>query len=202
MTYQSISFLGFDPLPNLEHLRLDTTSVEELNYLAQRLDSLSDEQFIIYQALFDQRFGDVDSNELLSVKDLINMTYGLDSVMVASNIHNDEQLVLVGDTAGDRRDGIVDGLDDELGVCRLGHLDGRLAECIAGHLVVCDQNAIDVQRALPRNGNLSMKQTVVDTEQLDHRSPLSNLTARFARSIAKTLRPLPRLPAARRPPER
>lgn len=92
MTYQSISFLGFDPLPNLEHLRLDTTSVEELNYLAQRLDSLSDEQFIIYQALFDQRFGDVDSDELLSVKDLINMTYGLDSVMVASNIHNDEQL--------------------------------------------------------------------------------------------------------------
>ena len=92
MTYQSISFLGFDPLPNLEHLRLDTTSVEELNYLAQRLDSLSDEQFIIYQALFDQRFGDVDSDELLSVKDLINMTYGLDSVMIAPDIWNDEQL--------------------------------------------------------------------------------------------------------------
>lgn len=92
MTYQEISFLGFDPLPDLEHLRLDTTTVEELNYLAQRLDALSDEQFIIYQALFDQRFGDVDSDELLSVKDLINMTYGLDSVMVASNIHNDEQL--------------------------------------------------------------------------------------------------------------
>ena len=68
MTYQSISFLGFDPLPDLEHIRLDTTSVEELNYLAQRLDSLSDEQFTIYQAIFDQRFGDVDSDELLSVK--------------------------------------------------------------------------------------------------------------------------------------
>ncbi len=92
VTYQSISFLGFEPLPDLEHIRLDTTSVEELNYLAQRLDSLSEEQFTIYQALFDQRFGDVDSDELLSVKDLINMTYGLDSVMVASNIHNDEQL--------------------------------------------------------------------------------------------------------------
>ncbi len=92
MTYQSISFLGFDPLPDLEHLRLDATTVEELNYLAQRLDALSDEQFTIYQALFDQRFGDVDSDELLSVKELINMTYGLDSVMVASNIHNDEQL--------------------------------------------------------------------------------------------------------------
>ncbi len=92
MTYQEISFLGFDPLPDLEHLRLDTPTVEELNYLAQRLDTLSDEQFIIYQALFDQRFGDVDSDELLSVKGLINMTYGLDNVMVASNIHNDEQL--------------------------------------------------------------------------------------------------------------
>ena len=92
MTYQSVTMVEFEPLPNLEHIRLDTTSVEELNYLAQRLDSLSDEQFTIYQALFDQRFGDVDSDELLSVKDLINMTYGLDSVMVASNIHNDEQL--------------------------------------------------------------------------------------------------------------
>lgn len=40
MTYQEISFLGFDPLPDLEHLRLDTTTVEELNYLAQRLDTL------------------------------------------------------------------------------------------------------------------------------------------------------------------
>lgn len=92
MTYQSITTVEFDPLPDLEHLRLDTTTVEELNYLAQRLDSLSDEQFTIYQALFDQRFGNVDSDELLSVKDLINMTYGLENVMIASNIYNDEQL--------------------------------------------------------------------------------------------------------------
>ena len=91
-TDQSISLLDFEPLPGLEHIRLDTTSVEELNFLARRLDSLSEEQFTIYQALFDQRFGDVDSDELLSVKDLINMTYGLESVMVVSNIHNDEQL--------------------------------------------------------------------------------------------------------------
>jgi hypothetical protein len=92
MAYQSVTMIEFDPLPELEHIRLDTTTVEELNYLAQRLDSLTDEQVTIYQALFDQRFGDVDSDELLSVKDLINMTYGLDSVIVASNIHNDEQL--------------------------------------------------------------------------------------------------------------
>ena len=92
MTYQSVSILYFLPLPNLEHIRLDSAAVEELNYLAQRLDSLPDEQFTIYQALFEQRFGDVDSDELLSIKGLINMTYGLDSVMIASNIRNDEQL--------------------------------------------------------------------------------------------------------------
>lgn len=92
MIYRAVSILYFPLLPDLEHIRLDSATVEELNFLAQRLDSLSDEQFTIYQALFKQRFGDVDSDELLSVKDLINMTYGLDSVMVASNIHNDEQL--------------------------------------------------------------------------------------------------------------
>lgn len=86
MTYQSVGILYFLPLPNLEHIRLDSAAVEVLNYLAQRLDSLPDEQFTIYQALFEQRFGDVDSDELLSIKDLINMTYGLDSVMIASNM--------------------------------------------------------------------------------------------------------------------
>ena len=92
MIYRAVSILYFPLLPDLEHIRLDSATVEELNFLAQRLDSLPDEQFTIYQALFKQRFGDVDSDELLSVKNLINMTYGLDSVMVASNIHNDEQL--------------------------------------------------------------------------------------------------------------
>lgn len=92
VTYQAVSILYFPPLPDLEHIRFDSATVEELNFLAQRLDSLPDEQFTIYQALFKQRFGDVDSDELLSVKDLINMTYGLDSVMIASNIRNYEQL--------------------------------------------------------------------------------------------------------------
>lgn len=91
-TYQSIRLIDFEPLPNLKHTRLNTTSVEELNYLAQRLDSLSEEQFTIYRALFIRQFGNVESNELPSVKDLINMTYDLDGVMIASNIRNDEQL--------------------------------------------------------------------------------------------------------------
>lgn len=93
MIYRAVSILYFPLLPDLEHIRLDSATVEELNFLAQRLDSLPDEQFTIYQALFKQRFGDVDSDELLSVKNLINMTYGLDSVMVASNMPNEKNLI-------------------------------------------------------------------------------------------------------------
>ena len=79
-------------MPELEDVRLDTTTVEELNYLAQRLDALPDEDLLVYRALFQKRYREAGSDNLPSVKDLINMTYGLGSVMVASNVTNDEQL--------------------------------------------------------------------------------------------------------------
>ena len=88
----SINIIEFDPIPELEEVRLDTTTVEELNYLAMRLDSLPDEQFLVYRALFDERYANADPADLVSVKDLINMTYGMDDVVVASGIHTDEQL--------------------------------------------------------------------------------------------------------------
>lgn len=88
----SISIIEFDPIPELEEVRLDTTTVEELNFLAMRMDALCEEQFLVYRALFDKRFEDMGSDGLLSVKDLINMTYGIDDVVVASGIHTDEQL--------------------------------------------------------------------------------------------------------------
>ena len=47
VTYQAVSILYFPPLPDLEHIRFDSATVEELNFLAQRLDSLPDEQFTI-----------------------------------------------------------------------------------------------------------------------------------------------------------
>lgn len=60
-------------------------NLDELNYLGKRMesfDTLEYDQFLIGISKLDSK----------DVKDLINMTYGLDSVMVASNIHNDEQL--------------------------------------------------------------------------------------------------------------
>jgi hypothetical protein len=88
----SINIIEFDPIPELEEVRLDTTTVEELNFLAMRMAALCEEQFLVYRALFDKRFEDMGSDGLLSVKDLINMTYGIDDVVVASGIDTDEQL--------------------------------------------------------------------------------------------------------------
>lgn len=90
--YHDVTILNVPDLPGLEDMRLDTTSVEELNFLARRLDELRDEELVVYQALFQKRFMDQEESELVSVKDLINMTYGLDSVMIASNIRSDEEL--------------------------------------------------------------------------------------------------------------
>ena len=57
-----------------DNVRLDTTSIEELNFLAKRLDSMSRQEQIVYEALTGNYFFDKDSNDLVSVKDLINLT--------------------------------------------------------------------------------------------------------------------------------
>lgn len=90
--FTDVTILHAPYMEELEDMRLDFTSIEELNFLAKRLDTLPDEELIIYQALFQKRYENYDEDELVSVKDLINMTYGLDKVMIASNIRNDEDL--------------------------------------------------------------------------------------------------------------
>ena len=89
--YRDISvYESTDLFPN--NVRLDTTSIEELNFLAKRLDSMSRQEQIVYEALTGNYFFDKDSNDLVSVKDLINLTYGLDSVPVVQNIFDLEEL--------------------------------------------------------------------------------------------------------------
>ena len=76
-------------LPELSECRLESPTIDELNFLAKRLAGMPEEQQIIYRAVVNSN---VDIDGLVSMKDLINSTYGLDGVMVASNIYNDEQL--------------------------------------------------------------------------------------------------------------
>nr|DAT55582.1 MAG TPA: antirestriction protein [Caudoviricetes sp.] len=61
-------------------------NLDELNYLAARLDEMSDYDFELFEAVVE--VGDCGN----SVKDLINLIDNLDSYMVFSNVTNDYDL--------------------------------------------------------------------------------------------------------------
>ena len=77
-------------IPQLEDKRFDSPTIDELNFFAKRLAAMDENDMAIMQALCSRYIKDDD--ELVSIKDLINMTYGLDSVSILSNVTNDEQL--------------------------------------------------------------------------------------------------------------
>lgn len=82
-----VSILECDILPELQDIRLGTFSLDELNFFAKRLASLPNEELPVFYAVTEQIFNDADENPV-SIKDLINCTYGLDTVPVAHNVSN------------------------------------------------------------------------------------------------------------------
>lgn len=82
-----VSILECDILPELQDIRLDTFSLDELNFLAKRLAYLPDEELPVFYAVTEQIFNDADENPV-SIKDLINCTYSLDTVPIAHNVSN------------------------------------------------------------------------------------------------------------------
>lgn len=87
-----ISILECSELPMLENVRLDSPTLDELNFFAKRLVSMTDEDRIVFDAVIGRVIPDDPAGVLVSMKDLINSTYGLDTVMIAANVGNDEQL--------------------------------------------------------------------------------------------------------------
>lgn len=87
-----VSILECDILPELQDIRLDTFSLDELNFLAKRFVSLADEEMPVFYAVTDEVFRAADNDGLVSIKDLINCTYGLDTVPIASGISGPEAL--------------------------------------------------------------------------------------------------------------
>ena len=84
-----VNILECDILPELQDIRLDTFSLDELNFFAKRLASLPNEELPVFYAVTEQIFGDAEESETpVSIKDLINCTYGLDTVPVAHNVSN------------------------------------------------------------------------------------------------------------------
>ena len=77
---------------SLENVRLDTTSIEELNFLAKRLNSLNRQEQTAFDALTEKYFSNIGREDIASVKDLINLTYGLDTVPMIQGINDLEEL--------------------------------------------------------------------------------------------------------------
>lgn len=89
--YQDITVLDCPLMEDLYAKRLDSPTIDELNFLAKRLASLNEEEQLVLRAVYPKVITD-DANELVSMKDLINCTYGLDTVMIAGGMTTDEQL--------------------------------------------------------------------------------------------------------------
>ena len=90
--YQDVSILNCGLLPELLDVRLDSPTLDELNFFAKRLAALGFEEQIALKAILPKAVPEVNDNGIVSMKDLINTTYGLNEIMIAADVGNDEQL--------------------------------------------------------------------------------------------------------------
>ena len=77
-----IVITGSDALPELADTRLDAPTVDELNFFASRVNALPDDELAALGGVFLHRANLGAFEDGLTMKDLINMTYGLDEVMI------------------------------------------------------------------------------------------------------------------------
>lgn len=91
ITPSQMSVYDCQILPLLCDARLDSPTLDELNFLAKRLVELDKNEIAVLKAVAPKIISTEDGDPI-SIKDLINITYGLESVSVISNIRNDIEL--------------------------------------------------------------------------------------------------------------
>ncbi|MBM6921967.1 hypothetical protein H6A12_12540 [Phocea massiliensis] len=79
-------------MPELLDVRLDSPTLDEMNFFAKRLAFLGFEEILAFQAIAGRDITQNNADELVSIKDLINTTYGLETVMIAADVSDDELL--------------------------------------------------------------------------------------------------------------
>lgn len=102
-----LSISDCEGIPQLCDLRLDSTTLFELNYLAKQIAGFDDSQLAVYKAILPFVIGEEYADEIISVKDLINLTYCVDDYSIASAIVNDKEL---GEMLIDN--GMVEGIEN------------------------------------------------------------------------------------------
>lgn len=81
-----------ESVPLLSEVHFDTVTIYELNFLAKQISGFDNTQLAAYNALLPLVVGENYEDELISIKDVINLTYCVDDYSVASNIFNDTEL--------------------------------------------------------------------------------------------------------------
>ena len=80
-------------LPELIDCRLDSPSTEEMNFFASRMAQMTDTQMTAFRALCAVHFAnDPTFEEPVPIWQLINMTYGLEDVIVVGGIESDKDI--------------------------------------------------------------------------------------------------------------
>lgn len=79
-------------LPLLEYKRITARTFDELNFLAKRLGLLNEDEKLVLWAIAHKKVSDGEWEQSVDVKDLINLTYGLENVLIISAVKNDEEL--------------------------------------------------------------------------------------------------------------
>lgn len=87
-----LSISECESVPLLSELRFDTVTLYELNYLAKQISEFNNTQLAAYNALLPLVVGENYEGELISIKDIINLTYNVDDYSVAVNVFNDTEL--------------------------------------------------------------------------------------------------------------
>ena len=90
--YKEARVIGSNNLKSLVGARINTWSYKEFNFLAHRLQNMSDESRISLNAIFSKQISEGKFFDGVDIIDIINMTYGHEDVMVASYVTNLELL--------------------------------------------------------------------------------------------------------------
>lgn len=79
-------------LPPLVDKQIIARTFGELNFLAKRLATLDEDEKLALRAVVNKKISDGKLEQSVDIKDLINLTYGLDNVSVIHLARNDEDL--------------------------------------------------------------------------------------------------------------
>ena len=90
--WQDIYAINSPYLPELVDTLLDTPTIDELNFFAKRVQKLSETELFALSGIFIHEKDSGKFDDGVTMKHLINLTYGLEGVVVVDGIKSDEEL--------------------------------------------------------------------------------------------------------------